>query len=95
MSPDHDRLDQHPNHRFPLLGRRDILRAGAAIGLAAGAMLPARALRAAQPPAPPAPSSRSSRPRNVIFMVADGMSTGTLTLADMMIRHTAGGPAWA
>ncbi len=28
-------------------------------------------------------------------MVSDGMSTGTLSLADMMIRHTASGPAWA
>ena len=93
MSPDQDRLDYHPDHRFPVLGRRDLLRASAAIGLATA--LPARALLAAQLPAPPAAAPKSPRARNVIFMVADGMSTGTLTLADMMIRRTASGPAWA
>ena len=93
MSPDQDRLDYHPDHRFPVLGRRDLLRASAAIGLATA--LPARALLAAQLPAPPAAAPKSSRARNVIFMVADGMSIGTLTLADMMIRRTASCPAWA
>ncbi|MEZ6317971.1 MAG: alkaline phosphatase [Phycisphaerales bacterium] len=34
--------------------------------------------------------SNAPRAKNVIFMVSDGMSTGTLTLADMMIHHRAG-----
>ncbi len=83
-------IDQHPDHQFPRLGRRDLLRAGAAMGLAAGLALPTRAALAARPS-----RSAPARAKNVIFMVADGMSTGTLCLADMMIRHTAAGRDWA
>lgn len=88
--------DHHPDHRSPdapSFNRREMLKVGAigvAAGLGTGAA--ARLVRAAAPRASfaaPAPA------RNVIFMVSDGMSTGTLSLADMMIRHAAGGPAWA
>ena len=37
-------------------------------------------------------SGRAKQARNVIFMVADGMSLGTLTLADMCHRHRHGTP---
>jgi len=37
--------------------------------------------------------STTPRARNIIFMVSDGMSTGTLTLADLMIRERTGKPS--
>ncbi len=58
-----------------------------AIGaLAAGTAMLAtpRSLRAKQPSAP----GVARRARNVIFMVSDGMSAGTLTLADLYTRKT-------
>ncbi|MFG0304645.1 MAG: alkaline phosphatase [Phycisphaerales bacterium JB040] len=64
------------------VSRRGFLRA---TGLAAAAA-------AATPAAAYTGSSRRGRARakNVIFMVSDGMSTGTLTLADMVIRERTG-----
>lgn len=66
---------------MPSLNRRAFLRAG----LTGGALLLHPALRAE--PLPPAPSARSSEPgcaRNIIFLVSDGMSLGTLAMAE---RH--------
>jgi alkaline phosphatase len=64
--------------------RRQFLRhstlGAAALGLAGSA-------RALQRPAPPAPPGEAPQAKSLIFMVADGMSAGTLTLADMMSRH--------
>lgn len=64
---------------------------GAAAGIAAGAALidgsgivrPARAHR----------PEGGGRARNLIFCVSDGMSAGTLTLADRMIRRRTGKPS--
>jgi alkaline phosphatase len=78
--------DQHPDHQFPKLDRRTALKAGALAGMAAALGLGAAPrARAHQPP--PSSTPARNRARNVIFMVADGMSTGTLTLADMHIRR--------
>lgn len=62
------------------LARREFLVAGAA-GLAV-ASLPSR-IRAARA----APAAFPDRARNVIFMVSDGMSSGTLAIADHMSRR--------
>lgn len=71
--------------------RRDALRAGAAA--LAGAAITADAL-ASRPASPSDIRTRRARhpdhARNVIFMCSDGMSTGTLTLADIAIRRTTG-----
>jgi alkaline phosphatase len=65
--------------------RRQFL--GTTLGAAALTLpIPARAQRPAPPPGR-GPDARGGKPKNLIFMVADGMSTGTLTLADMMSRH--------
>ncbi len=63
------------------LDRRGFLRAGA-LGLVAGGGLASGAL--ARPPR--ALVRPQGRARNVIFMVSDGMSTGTLTLAEQVTR---------
>lgn len=86
--------DGHPDHHWPRpdtrFGRRDLLRASA--GAAAALALPS-ALRAqphAPPPATPSPAARpggAGRAKNIIFMVSDGMSIGTLTLADVYTRR--------
>jgi alkaline phosphatase len=67
------------------LDRRSFLRAGsaAALGLAAPA-------RAAARPSRPGRDADAPTARNLIFMVADGMSTGTLTLADMWCHQRDG-----
>jgi alkaline phosphatase len=71
----------------PTPTRRDILAAGVAV-LASGAIASART------PAPPRP--RAAKARNVILLVADGMSIGAFTLADLAIRRRNGrGSAWA
>ncbi len=62
------------------LSRRRFLQTAAAAGL-----LTALPLRAERPAAAPATGSR--RARNLIFMVADGMSAGTFTLADLHARQ--------
>lgn len=59
------------------------LGAGAAIGLGVG--VPAQRARAQVP--------RRGRALNMIFCVSDGMSAGTLTMADMMIRARTGKPS--
>ncbi len=87
--------DGHPDHSWPRVGRRDVLRVGAAMGLGAlagGRVASARPqeLKVERPASGPA----KGRAKNVIFMVADGMSTGTLTLADMRIRRAQGRSSW-
>ncbi len=80
-------------------GRREFLRTAslAAAGAAAGGFgAPAAARASRAGPAALLPDARGAHARNVIFMVADGMSTGTLTLADMLARRRGEGPsAWA
>lgn len=75
--------------------RRRFLAASGAV--AAAAAVPGRAARAGQPPAVPGAAPASAhRAKNLIFMVSDGMSTGTLTLADLRRRAAEGQPsAWA
>lgn len=60
----------------PTVTRRSFLAAGAAS--AAAISLPSTAQ---------ARTTRQPKARNLIFLVADGMSTGTLTLADLMTRE--------
>lgn len=84
--------DSHPDHNVfqRPVGRRGFLRGAAAMGLAAG--VPAVLARAAQD----AGEKRQEyayppgRAKNVIFMVSDGMSMGTLTLGDLFVRHRTG-----
>lgn len=66
-------------HRTPGVSRRSFLAAGAAS--AAALSLPAAAH------ARPLNRARAAKARNLIFLVSDGMSTGTLTLADLMIQE--------
>lgn len=56
---------------------------GTGVATAAALSLPATARPARQPEI-----IRPRRAHNLIFLVADGMSTGTLTLADMLLQHT-------
>lgn len=75
----------------PTLTRRNALLAGAA-ALAGTALTPAALARTSRS-ASIRTRSRSAHPdhaRNVIFMVADGMSHGTLTLSDLAIRKSTG-----
>lgn len=66
------------------IGRRSFLGAGAATGLLA--LRPGIALgRTAHQD-----NSRNAAARNLIFMVSDGMSTGTLTMADVFARRMHG-----
>ena len=80
---------------MPRLPRRDFLRAGLA-----GSLLAASSrLAGASPTAPAAPAILRARPaapaRNVIFLVSDGMSLGTLALAERHLRRHAGrGTRW-
>ncbi|HMN95347.1 MAG TPA: alkaline phosphatase [Phycisphaerales bacterium] len=76
----------------PMLPRRSFLQTG----LHAGAL---SALLAAAPNAPAAAAAPAALPgrrqaRNIIFLVSDGASTGTLTLADEAIRRRRGVPSW-
>lgn len=91
----HDAIDSHPDHRAPKLDRRELLRAGALLG-ASAAMLGLPAVAGARQPAPAStPVAPARKAKNLIFMVSDGMSTGTLTLADMYSRRTLKRPsAW-
>lgn len=75
----------------PTPSRRDVLAAGVGL-LAAGGVAGARTNSARRG------LGRSTRgkARNVVFLVTDGMSAGTFTLADMAIeRRTGRGCAWA
>ncbi|PTX91682.1 alkaline phosphatase [Opitutus sp. ER46] len=66
--------------------RRDFLRAG----LTGSALLLPVSLRATPAVAPAAPRREPGRARNLIFLVADGMSLGTLTLAERYRRRQEG-----
>lgn len=77
--PDDARPTPPPNP----LDRRDFLRASAIAALASAGVAGA-AQRAAAEPRPSAPPS--GRARNLIFMVADGMSSGVLSLCDLHCR---------
>jgi alkaline phosphatase len=63
-------------HQF---GRREFIRISAATGLTA-------AISGATNGHAGAGAAGRGKPRNIILMIADGMSIGTLTLADMQIR---------
>lgn len=72
------------------VGRRGFLAAGAGAAMAAAGLSAPAYARPARPSLPRAP-----RARNVIFMVADGMSAGTLTIADSVRRMRDGkASAW-
>ncbi len=77
------------------IDRREFLtRAGALGGAAVAAGGCASVSTSGSAPAPTGGASRG--PKNIIFMVSDGMSTGTLTLADMATRERTGrASAWA
>lgn len=64
------------------VSRRGVL--GAGLGLGAGLAMPSQARSA--PAVRTSRSASAGRARNVIFMVADGMSTSTLSLAEMYAR---------
>lgn len=83
------------------LPRRDFLRSGAFAALTAGAASGGSPHAASSPPsasttdrAAPAAIQVPRTARNVIFLVADGASTGTITLADLAIRQRRGEPSW-
>lgn len=85
---------------FLPVSRRGLLRAGAAAaaGVIAGRAASAAPRQSAPVPARPDHTIRDGkRPaKNVIFMVSDGMSLGTLSLGDMLIRRSTGKPShWA
>lgn len=69
-----------------MISRKDFLKTGALLGGAAFTTLGMR-------PAARSVASASGKTKNVIFMVSDGMSQGTLTMADLMIRDTHGRPS--
>jgi alkaline phosphatase len=89
-------LDPHPpaGHQ-PRLRRRSFLQLAAAVA-AGGALSGADAGVRGVPLLRPAATGRGAgKARNVIFMVSDGMSFGTLTLADMFRRqHDGRGSHW-
>ena len=75
----------------PNLSRRRFLQVASAAGLLA--TIPRRATATA-PTTPPLPAT--GKARNLIFMVADGMSAGSFTLACRHLERTTGRPSlWA
>ncbi|MFN7020249.1 MAG: alkaline phosphatase [Phycisphaerales bacterium] len=74
--------DPHPSRPTPRLERRSFLKAST-LGAAALSL----GLGASPAPAVHTRRARPTKARNVIFMVSDGMSFGTLTLADMYRRQ--------
>jgi alkaline phosphatase len=66
-----------------MITRKDFLKQGALLG---GAAFTTLGMRRAADVARPA----SGKTKNVIFLVSDGMSAGTLAMADLMIRETHG-----
>ncbi len=75
---------------MPLLNRRDFLRTGLA-----GSLVLSTTLRAADSPPASRNTTRSGRAKNIIFLVSDGMSLGTLTLAERYLRrHKNRGTRW-
>lgn len=87
-------MDLEPREHAPvvsgnLTSRRGFLGLSSAAGLATAALYsPVFARAAADRPESPvaAGSTRGGRARNVIFMVSDGMSFGTLSIAEMVRR---------
>lgn len=78
---------KHVPHVVPPLDRRSFLglSLGSAAGLAAATAF-SPALTRARPPGDVPPGKPGRRPLNVIFMVSDGMSFGTLSLAEIASR---------
>ncbi|MBX3390170.1 MAG: alkaline phosphatase [Phycisphaeraceae bacterium] len=78
---------KHVPHLVPPLDRRGFLglSLGSAAGLAAASAF-APGLARARQPVRTAPSSAAKTAHNVIFMVSDGMSFGTLSLAEIACR---------
>ncbi len=79
------------DHVPPALSRRALLRSGTA----AAALGVAWPLQGRSHEAPATPATRAAArgsAKNLIFLVSDGMAAGTLTLADLLTRHTSGKP---
>ncbi|MGH7244498.1 MAG: alkaline phosphatase [Phycisphaerales bacterium] len=81
---------KHVPHIVPNLNRRSFL--GVSLGSAAGlgaAMSFSPALSRARQPGDAKMRGSGKKPKNVIFMVSDGMSFGTLSLAEIMsqVKH--------
>lgn len=103
MTTPPDRADRHLDHLTPpaapgiAIGRRDLLRGAAALGITAGFGVAAPLVHAARRVDDRlARSPARGKAKNLIFMVSDGMSFGTLTLGDMLTRRATGKPgAWA
>lgn len=72
------------------VSRRDALKSAAAGVLGAGALAGA----AGAQPSRPVVQRRSGRAKNVIFLVVDGMSQGTWTMADMAARKRGERSEW-
>lgn len=87
---DHDHPKDFPSHRP---NRRAVL--GAGVGLLATAGIvsgtPASAVRASQLATTSANGGSNGKAKNVIFLVVDGMSIGTFTIADMVMRQRGDG----
>jgi alkaline phosphatase len=73
----------------PDAGRRNFMRTGMASAILLGAgVWPADAVRSKEKAKPTEGSAR-----NVIFLVSDGMSSGTLAMADILLRRREGRPS--
>ncbi|TVQ13277.1 MAG: hypothetical protein EA364_06905, partial [Balneolaceae bacterium] len=83
MSKNGSSNDSLPKNGF---SRRDFLKTGALSGLfiGTGGMLGC---------AKTSVRDYTGRAKNIIFLVSDGMSTGTLTMADSMLRRRDGRPS--
>jgi alkaline phosphatase len=86
MTPEHHRASALA---LPGLSRRRFLQATPALLGGAAVLEPARHA----PTAPLSPSAAHARARNLIFMVADGMSAGTLSLLEIYSRRNLGRPS--
>ncbi len=80
MTDSHD--NTKPRRALP---RRDFLRAAGALSVVGAAASTPRAIAQA-----PGALVRAPRPRNVILLVADGMSLGALTVGDTFLRERDG-----
>lgn len=78
----------------PRLSRRDFLGVGAAGALAASGVARGASARSASDDGATRPPA-NARAKNVILLISDGMSLGTLTLADLFVRERSGkGSRW-
>jgi alkaline phosphatase len=68
--------------------RRDFFRAGTAAAISTAILRPFSSI--AQVIAPDMPHGKQGAVKNIIFMVSDGMSTGTLNMADMYLNRKYG-----